>query len=101
MERSLDETVSDLGMLLRDTPPCTTADVTDYAVVYLSEGELRGVFLSADEADGLDEPFAVDACFLGQVNEILQDWFEHPRFTHRPALGVWSLDAPPVDASAE
>jgi hypothetical protein len=99
MERSLEQTVADLRMLLRDQPPCTTADVTDSAVVYLTGNALRGAFLSADEPDGLDAPFAVDAWFVGQVDENLKDWFERPRFTHRPALRAWALDAPPAEAT--
>ncbi|CAE6969751.1 hypothetical protein [Paraburkholderia domus] len=54
MERTFEQTVSDLRMLLRDHDPSTTADVADWAVVYLAGNELRGVFLSADEPDGLD-----------------------------------------------
>ena len=97
MERSFEQTVADLRMLLRDQRPCTTADVTDGAVVYLADNVLRGAFLGADEPDGLDAPFAVDAWFVGQVEENLNDWFEQPRFTHRPSLRAWELDAPPAE----
>jgi len=99
MERSLEQTVADLRMLLRDQPPCTTADVTDGAVVYLAGNVLVGAFLGPDEPDGLDAPFAVDASFVGQVEENLEDWFEHPRFTQRPRLLEWALDAPPAEAA--
>ncbi|MGF6782331.1 hypothetical protein [Paraburkholderia sp. GAS334] len=98
-EHTVAQTLSDLRMLLRDQPPCTTADVTDGAVVYLDQGSLRGVFLSADEPDGLDTPFAVDAWFVGQVQANVDDWFRAPRFTHRPALAHWVLDAPPLEAA--
>jgi hypothetical protein len=96
MERSFEQAVADLRMLLRDRPPCTTADVTDGAVVYLAGNALRGAFLNADEPDELDAPFAVDAWFVGQVEENLKDWFAQPRFTHRPGLRAWAFDAPPV-----
>lgn len=96
MERTFEQTVADLRMLLRDLPPCVTADITDGAVLYLDGNQLKGVFLSADEPDGLDEPFQVDAWFIGQVEENLKDWFVHPRFSHRPTLKGWALDAPPV-----
>lgn len=86
-------------MLLRDHSPCSTADVTDGAVVYLAGNALKGVFLSADEPDRLDEPFAVDAWFIGQVDENLKDSFAQPRFSHRPSLLAWALDAPPVDSA--
>ncbi|MFM0265584.1 hypothetical protein [Paraburkholderia sediminicola] len=98
MERTFEQTASDLRMLLRDQPPFTTADLTGGAVVYLAVNELRGVFLSADEPDGLDQPFTVDAWFVGQVEENLTDWFRLPQFTHRPALRAWALDAPPAEA---
>lgn len=98
MERTFEHTASDLRMLLRDQPPSTTADVTDGAVVYLDGNGLRGVFLSADEPDGLDQPFEVDEWFAGQVEENLAEWFRQPRFTYRPSLRAWALDAPPVAA---
>ena len=60
MERTFEQTVSDLRMLLRDQRPSTTADVTDGAVVYLAGGELRGALLCADDPNGLDERFDVD-----------------------------------------
>lgn len=97
MERTFAQTASDLRMLLRDEPPDTTADVTDGAVVFLCGNELRGVFLSIDEAGGLDSPFDVDEFFVGQVEDSLADWFRRPRFTHRPSLQAWEVDAPPCD----
>ncbi|WP_175772918.1 hypothetical protein [Paraburkholderia phenazinium] len=96
MERTFEQTIADIRMLLRDEEPSTTADVCEWAVVYLEGNEVRGVFLSADEPDGLDEPFLVDAWFVGQVAGNLQDWFSHPHFTHRPALQAWAVDAPPA-----
>ncbi len=99
MRRTFEQTIADLRMLLRDQPSCTTADVTDGAVVYLSGNGLKGVFLSPDEPDGLDEPFAVDAWFVGQVEENLQDWFAHPRFSRRLRLRDWALDAPPAQST--
>jgi hypothetical protein len=97
MERTFEQTVSDLRMLLRDQPPSTTADVTDGAVVYLAGGEVRGAFLCADEPDELDQPFNVDPWFVGQVADNLADWFLFPRYTHRPSLSAWELDAPPAE----
>jgi hypothetical protein len=96
MERTDEQVVSDLRMLLGDMPPYTTADVTECAVVYLERGKLRGVYLSADELDGFDQPFDVDSWFIGQAHENLASWFSYPRFTHRPALQMWALDAPPA-----
>ena len=97
MQRTFEQTVSDLRMLLRDHGPSTSADVTEGAGVYLTGNELRGVFLSVDEPDGLDAPFNVDACFVGQVEDNLHEWFRKPRFTHRPALRAWALDSPPAE----
>lgn len=102
MYRTFEQTIADLRMLLRDEQPCTTADVTESAVLYLDENEVvKGVFLSVDEPEGLDEPFLVDAWFIGQVEENLRDWFHNPRFTHRPLLREWALDAPPTEAVSE
>ncbi|CAG4923298.1 hypothetical protein [Paraburkholderia gardini] len=99
MDKTFAQTMADLRMLLRDHPPLPTTDVTDGAAVYVDHGTLWGVFLSADEPDGLDAPFVVDAWFTGHVAENLADWFNAPRFTYRPALAQWVLDAPPVEAA--
>jgi hypothetical protein len=98
MNRKFAQVVADLRMLLLDEPPCTTADVTDGAVIYLDGDELKGVFLSADEPGGLDEPLRVDEWFVGQVEENLKDWFASPTFSYRPQLANWKLDAPPVES---
>lgn len=97
MERTFEQTVSDLRMLLRDQWPSTTADVTDGAVEYLAGGELRGALLCADDPNGLDEPFDVGSLVRGQVADNLADWFLFPRYTHRPSLSAWELDAPPAE----
>lgn len=47
--------------------------------------------------DGLDQPFNVDPWFVGQVADNLADWFLFPRYTHRPSLSAWELDAPPAE----
>lgn len=102
MERTFKQTVADLCMVLRDERPYTTADLMECAVVYLDEeGKLHGVFLSADEPDGFDEPFAVDASFIGQIDENLKTWFSAPCFTYRPHLREWELDAPPIESVPE
>lgn len=101
MDRTFAQTIADLRMLLRDEPACTTADVTDSAVIYLDGDELKGVFLSADDPSGLDEPFRVDEWFVGQVDENLKDWFAKPKFSYRPQLTAWALDAPPVESTVE
>lgn len=101
MDRTFEQTISDVRILLRDEPPCTTADVTDCAVLYLDGGEVKGVFLSADEPGELDEPFVVDVCFVGHVHDDLDEWFDNPHFTHRPQLREWALDAPPAESLAE
>jgi hypothetical protein len=44
MERTYEQTIHDLRMMLRDEPPNTTADITDAAVVYLAGDQLRGRF---------------------------------------------------------
>lgn len=98
MDRTFEQTVADLSMLLRDQPAWTTADVTESAVVYIVEGALRGVFLKDDEPDQLDAPFAVDAWFIGQIQENLDDWFARPVYSRRISLPTWSLDAPPAES---
>ncbi|MGP8437842.1 hypothetical protein ACT2FY_39125 [Paraburkholderia fungorum] len=99
MDRTVKQTIADLRMLLRDERPCTTADLTDAAVVYLDCDEIKGVFLSDEELSGLGEPFVVDASFVGDAHENLQDWFIRPRFSFRPALREWALDTLSIDSA--
>lgn len=90
---------ANVGMLLRDHPPGTTADIAEYCVLYWDGDELAGAHLSADQPGTVDEPFDADDV-LPEIAEAVDDWLRSPVFTFRPSLLEWLKDAPPRDSSA-
>jgi hypothetical protein len=89
--------VTNLGMLLRDQPRFTTADLTDWAVAYWDEGQVKFVFLD-EEGAGLDEGFSLDDFVWEDWAEQFCSWLKAPVFSRRDELQNWKMDAPPVDS---
>jgi len=87
-----------IGMLLRDQPEGTTADLLDYTVAYFDGHRVLGLYLSADVPGQFDEDFELTDEFLDQIPEAVEEWLEHPRYTFRPELVEWLKDSPPFDA---
>jgi hypothetical protein len=98
MSAELKKQCADIGMLLRDHPLGTTADVTDYCVLYWDGDQLAGAYLSADDPGEPDEPFDIEEV-LPEIPENIEDWFKAPTFTFRPTIVEWLKDAPPRDSS--
>jgi hypothetical protein len=88
---------ADIGMLLRDMPPGTTADIMDCSVVYWDGDEITGAHLSPDRPGEVDEPFDVDEV-LPEVPETVEAWLSAPSFSFRPSLLEWLKDSPPREA---
>jgi len=89
-----------IGMLLRDQPPGTTADLSDYTVAYFDGHHVMGLYLSAD-APGFDEEFELTDEFLDQIPEVVAAWLNQPTYTLRPELMELLKDAPPYDAGVD
>lgn len=96
MNDELRKQCADIGMLLRDHPPGTTADIAEYCVLYWDGDQLAGAFLSTDQPGEPDEAFDVDDV-LPDVAENVEDWLKAPTFTFRPTILEWLKDAPPRD----
>jgi hypothetical protein len=89
--------VANLGMLLRDQPRFTAADLTDWAVAYWDGDQVQFVFLD-EEGECLDEGFGLDDFVWEEWAEPFSSWLKRPVFSRRPQLQDWLMDAPPVDA---
>jgi len=92
LDLELQNACADIGMLLRDRPPGTTADITSDAVLYWDAGKLCGASLS------LDEPYVValpidPEDFLPEVRVAVTNWLGRPTFSYRPSLLEW-LEGP-------
>jgi hypothetical protein len=88
---------ADIAMLLRDYPVGTTADVTEYCVLFFDDGQLRGAHLSPDNPGEPDELFNVEDV-LPDIRENVSEWLAHPTFTLRPHLMDWLKEAPPIES---
>jgi hypothetical protein len=98
MEMTYRQICSDLAMLLRDHPVGTTADLTDWTLVYWDGRRIAGIYLSEDRPSKLDEVFDFDEYVTGQMEEYIVDWFAAPRFTLRHELVGRLKDPRPFDA---
>lgn len=87
-----------LAMLLRDAPPCTSADITDFAVAYWDGRQLVSIFLRDDGSGRLDEEFDLTEHEFEQWRDELEAWAKAPIFSVRPDLNNWIGESPPFEA---
>lgn len=92
--------IADIAMLLRDSPPGTTADVTEFCVLFLDGGQLHGAHLSPDNRGEPDELFNVEDV-LPDIRENVAEWLAHPTFTLRHHLIDWLREAPPIESNVD
>ncbi|MDE1010100.1 MAG: hypothetical protein OSB38_31015 [Paraburkholderia fungorum] len=88
LDAELQEHCTNIGMLLRDRPPGTTADITSGAVLYWDGGRLQGASLSVDEPGVVDLPLELED-FLPEVRGEVAAWLNRPTFSLRPSLLEW------------
>jgi hypothetical protein len=62
MSDELRKHCADIGTLLRDHPPGTTADIAEYCVLFWDGDQLTGAHLSADPPGEPDEPSTLTKC---------------------------------------
>jgi hypothetical protein len=96
VDLELQSACADIGMLLRDRPPGTTADITSDAVLYWDAGKLCGASLSLDEASVVAFPVDPEE-FLPEVRVAVTNWLGRPTFSYRPSLLEWLEDPQPAD----
>jgi len=98
LDLELQNACADIGMLLRDRPPGTTADISSEAALYWDAGKLQGASLSDDEPDGLGLPVELED-LLPAARTAIAQWLAHPAFSYRPSLLEW-LESPVTDKSS-
>jgi hypothetical protein len=95
---TFEDFTSQLAMLLRDAPRCTSADITDFAVAYWDGRQVVGIFLRDDGSGRLDEEFDLTEHEFEQWKEEIEAWIKAPKFSVRPELAEWLGDSPPYEA---
>ena len=95
LDLKLQNACADIGMLLGDRPPGTTADISRAAVLYWDAGKLQGASLSDDEPDGLGLPVELED-LLPAARTAIAQWLAHPASSYRPSLLEW-LESPITD----
>lgn len=88
LDAELQKHCADIGMLLRDRPPGTTADITSGAVLYWDGRRLQGAGVSVDEPDGVDPPVELED-LLPEIRGAVAGWLQRPTFSLRPSLLEW------------
>lgn len=97
MDYSTRGRMNDVAMLLRDHPPATTADVSDYCALYWDGKKLYGVHLSPDEPGEIDELFDAASVF-DEIPAAVDEWLQSPKYSLRPTLLEWIKEAPPIES---
>ncbi len=85
LETELDQ----LGMLLRDQPPCTAAELWDDTIVFWNGRELVWAWLRNDVSGLIEEEFELDLDQWDALAGVVERWLEAPRYSVRPELKAW------------
>jgi hypothetical protein len=89
MELNHDAIDAQLASLLRDQPPGTTANLTNFAVAYWDGQRVVYVFLDEHDDAELDEEFDLTDYLLEQWEADFAAWFAEPHYSVRPELLRW------------
>ena len=89
MELNRDVIDAQVATLLRDQPPGTTANLTDFAVAYWDGRRVVYVFLDEDSHAALDEEFNLTDYLLERWEADFAAWLVEPHYSVRPELLKW------------
>ena len=95
---TLTEFKSKLEAILRDAPPRTTADITDFAVAFWNGCHVIYAFLREDNSGLLDEEFDLTDNEWEQWHEDLTACMSAPRFSVRADVERWLRESPPCES---
>ncbi|WP_175946672.1 hypothetical protein [Caballeronia sp. BCC1704] len=95
---SFESFMQHLGMLLRDQPKGTTADLLDQVCAYWTGWAIQGIYLREDGSGRLDDDFELDEGAWREWQADLLAWQAHPRFTYREELCEWLKELPPRES---
>lgn len=95
-----DDFVRQVGMLLRDVPCATTADLTDGIVAYWNGYAVVFAFLCDSGRGAVDEEFDLDDYVWEDWRAEFEQWSREPVFSVRPEVLQWLKDAPPRESGA-
>lgn len=87
-----------LGVMLKEQPQGTAADLTEWAAAYWDGCQVVGIARRHDGSKRLDEEFDLNEhWYLEHEGEALQ-WLVDPIYTRPPELIEWLGDSPPCES---
>lgn len=89
---SLETFQSQLGMLLRDLPPGSAAELSDFATAYWNGHEVVYCFLREDGSGQIDEEFDVADYVWREWAPEFSAWCEKPVLSARLEVLDWLKD---------
>jgi len=89
-----------IGMLLRDLPRGTVAELTDFAVAYWDGRRVVYAYLRDDRPDQIEEEFDPSDCVWLDLRPEFAAWLAAPRFSVRDEVMNWLKDTPPFDEAS-
>ena len=86
-----------LGMMLRDVPRGTTADLTDLVIAYWGGKGVIYAYLRDDGRGLVEEEFDPEDLLWEEWRDPFRMWLAAPRFSYRQEVAGWLSEAPPLD----
>jgi hypothetical protein len=84
-----------LGMLLRDLPRGSVAELTDFAVAYWDSRHVVYAYLRDDCPAQIEEDFDLCDCVWLELRPEFAGWLAAPHFSVRAEVRNWLKDTPP------
>lgn len=89
-----------VGMLLRDQPLGTAADINEYTIAFWNGRELIWAWLRDDGSSLLEEEFDLDLDRWEELAGDVEAWLAAPRYSVRPEILGWVKNSPPHESGA-
>ncbi|MFM0109216.1 hypothetical protein PQR01_39030 [Paraburkholderia rhynchosiae] len=78
-----------VGMLLRDLPPGTVAELDDLCVAWWNSKDVVFAHLRDDNTGRVDEEFDLNDCEWQERREAFEAWLTEPRYGSRAEVRDW------------
>jgi hypothetical protein len=80
-----------VGMLLRDLPLGTVAELDDLCIAWWNGNDLVFAHLCDDDPDRIEEEFDLDDCEWQERREAFEAWLKEPKYSSRAEVRDWVL----------
>lgn len=80
-----------VGMLLRDLPPGTVAELDDQCIAWWNDNDLAFAHLCDDDHERIEEEFDLNDCEWQERRAAFEAWLKEPKYSSRAEVRDWVL----------